>query len=148
MADDAAVEVAEALKDALNDGSWTQTFTAARVYDLTAELEDDETVHVDVAIRVDGGEIESRGTTENDIAVDIAVRKKCDCAVATLDALMLLIQEIKDDQIGERLSTATQGDAWCYAWERNPAYYPKHIREFRQFTGMLTLRFKLARAIP
>lgn len=149
MADDAAVEVAEALKDALNAGSWSQEFTAVRAYDLTAELEDDGIVHVDVAVRSDSGDLDGRGTTENIIEIDTAVRKKCDVSViANLDALMLLIQEFRDDLLVSRLATATEGDAWCFAWERDPAYYPKHIRDYRQFTGMLTLRFKLVRAIP
>ena len=146
---DVAIELAEALKDALNDGSWSQTFTATREYDLTAELQDDdEAVHVAVSVRSDSGEIETRGATESTAEINIVVRQKNDCTNAKLDALMLLLLEFRDDQVGGRLTTATQGDAFCEGWTRQPAYYPRHIRDFRQFTGLLTLTFSLTRAIP
>ena len=43
-----------------------------------------------------------------------------------------------------RLALATHDDAWCHAWERKPAYFQAHIREYRQFTGVLTLEFTVA----
>lgn len=145
---DPLIEIAEAVKDRLNAGSWSQEFTAERVYDLTAELDDDGVVHVDVAVRDDAGDFETRGTTQGISGIDIAVRKKCGCTVAELDALMLFTRELLDSFIEtRRLTTDTLGDAWFQSWERNPAYYPRHIRDFKQFTGMLTLQFLLVREI-
>ncbi len=145
----AGIEVAEAVKDALNDGSFTQTFTATRVYDLTAPVQDDGVVHVDVALYEESGEIATRASTEEEIAVNIAVRRKCNVSVNTVpDAMMALLREFKDEFVGKRLATTTLGDAFCTGYERKPAYFPEHIRKYRQFTGLITLRFVLPLAIP
>lgn len=149
MADDPCIEMVEAVKDFLNEGEWSQEFEAVRCYDLTSELKDDGVVHVDLAVEDDSGAIETRGSTENQIGVAIAVRKKCDVDnLAEMDALMLLMLEFKDSLLATRLATTTYGDAWCHSWERNPAYYRRHIKDFRQFTSLLILQFQLSRAIP
>lgn len=145
---DPLIEIAEAVKDALNAGSFTQTFTAERAYDLTAELNDDGVVHVDVAIRDSAMDFETRGTTEDIPRIDIAVRKKCGCTVAEIDALIEFVRELLDSFIStRRLTTDTLGDAWFLGAEQSPAYYPRHITDFKQFTGMLTLQWSLVRDI-
>ena len=144
MPDCASVTIAEAVKDSLNAGTFSATFTAERAYDLTAELQDNG-LHVHVAIREESGEVFDRASTEDVIAIDVAVRMKCDTSAVTVpDQLMYLLEELKDSFVAKRLDTDA-GDAWCYGWARTPAYYQQHMRDFRQFTGLLTLQFKLAR---
>jgi len=147
MATDAAVEICEAVKDLLNSGEFSHTFTASRAYDLTAELKVDEVTHVDVAVREESGEIISRAKSEEEVAIDIVVRRKCNVDDTTiLDALMGLLEQFKNTFITTtpRLETATHGEAFCHDWERSPAYFPNHISQYRQFTGLLTLRFSIA----
>jgi len=148
MSDAAIVQIAQAVTDKLNatGTTWSQQFTATRLYDLTTELKDDG-LHVDVAIREDAGDIASRGETEDQVAIDVAVRKKGAVTPDAIDPLVRLLEELKDAFVAERLETAAAGEAWCYGWARKPAYYPSHLREFRQFTGVLTLKFKLSRSL-
>jgi hypothetical protein len=148
MSDAAIVQIAQAATDKLNDPetTWGQQFTATRLYDLTAELKDDG-LHVDVAIREDAGEIFNRSGTEDQVAIDVAVRKKGAVTPDAIDPLVRLLEEIKDAFVAKRLNTADAGEAWCYSWERKPAYWPGHLRNLRQFTAVLTLRFKIARDI-
>ena len=149
MAGDAGIEIAEALKEDLNGGAFSQTFTATRVYDLTAEVKDDGITHVDTGLYEEEGEIASRGSTDEKISVNIAVRRKCDVSSNAIpDAMMGLIKEFKDKYLGKRLETATLGGAFCYGFGRKPAYFPEHIRKYRQFTGLITLRFKISLAMP
>ena len=141
MADDTAVALAEAVKDALNAGTYSQEFTAARAYDLTAELQDDGVLHVDVGIRRIDGEIANRSEADADIEIDVVVRKKCDVDdIEKLDALMLLVLELRDVFFAKRLTTPN-GKAWCAEYARKPAYFQNHLRQFRQFTAPLTLTF-------
>ena len=148
MAGDAAIELCEAVKNTLNNDTFSHTFTATRVYDLTAELKDDSITHVNTALFEEEGEIASRGSTDEEIAINIAVRRKCDVSSnAVPDAMMGLLKEFKDTFVGKRLATATLGDAWCYGFDRKPAYFPEHIRKFRQFTGLITLKFTLSLAL-
>ena len=149
MAGDAAIDLAEAVKTRLNSLVFSQTFTATRVYDLLAPVQDDSITHVNVAVFEEDGEIASRGSTNEEIAINIAVRRKCDVDdVAVLDPYMGLIKEFKDTFVGERLETATLGGAFCHGFDRKPAYFPEHIRNFRQFTGLITLRFTISLDLP
>lgn len=150
MSNAAAIEIADALVASLNEGSFSQTFTATRVYDALLELTD-ATLHVDVAIREEAGEIISRGQTAKIVTLDVGVRQKLpkDTAVVTFcDALMLLKQEIQETYVGSRLTTATVGDAFCHAWDSKPVYSLPQLRRFRQFTGVLGLKFGLDRNMP
>jgi hypothetical protein len=146
MPNAAIVQIAEAVVANLNasGSTWSQTFTAQRGYDIVAELKEDG-LHVDVAIREDGGEIASRGDTMDQTAIDICVRKKGAVTCELIDQLVKLVEEIKDAFVAKRLDTTDAGEAWCYGWLRKPAYYPSHLRQFRQFTAVLTLQFKLYR---
>lgn len=148
MADDFAVELAEAVKVALNAASLSRDFTAERVYDLTAELETSEGLRVDTAIRSDEFELENRGYSKNTILTDVAIRERCSCKDSNTapDGLMLLSQEIKDLFLGKTLETASL-KATCNGGGRNPAYYPEHFRKYGQFTGIITLQFFTVRAL-
>ena len=154
MATDAAMEICEAVKDALNTaegkGDFSPfEFTAARTYDLSAPLEDDGITHVDLIVREEAGEIASREDTGEEIGIDVVVRRKCDVSdLDVLDALMGLLKQFKDEFVGKRLGLATYGDAWCHGWERTPAFLQDHIERLRQFTGPLTLRFSIALSLP
>lgn len=148
MSNAAIVQIAQAVTDKLNDQdtTWSQQFTATRLYDLTSELKDDG-LHVDVGIREDAGDIASRGETEDTVAIGVAVRKKGALTCDAADPLIRLLEEIKDAFVAKRLETFDAGEAWCYGWERKPAYYLGHMQQFRQFTAVLTLRFKITRSI-
>ena len=128
MMANAAIEICKAVVNYLNDDdrSFSQSFTAKRTYDLLAELQDDGIVHVDCAIREEGGEIVARGKADDEISVDIVVREKCNVdEIANLDALMDLLTEFKDAFLTTRLETATCGEAVCYEWDRVPAYFSR-----------------------
>lgn len=141
---DPEIEITKAVVEALNAETYSMPFEAGRAYDLTAELNDDGVLHVDVGIRKMDGEIGTRATSADDIEVDIVVRKKCEVDdIGQLDALMALINEIKRSFFPKRLSTETLGQAWCGEYARKPAFFQSHLRQFRQFTAPLTLTFSV-----
>lgn len=91
--------------------------------------------------------IASRGLDRNrdsfDYRVDVAVQQKLDPTPGNLDALMALVEEIADHFRSEPLSGFPQ--ARCTEVENAPVYAAEHLEEFRQFTSVLTLTFKVWR---
>jgi hypothetical protein len=135
-------ELAQAVTDELNGGSFPLPFTAVRGYAPEYELPDMKDLHVTVVPK--GLAVASAGRTANqyDCAVDIAVQKKvASTEPSELDPLMRLTEEIADFFRLRRLS------AFPYAvWagtEHTPIFAPEHLRELRQFTSVVTLNFRL-----
>jgi len=142
------VEIADDVVTHLNaDLSWSQDFEAARApIDFEDELEDDG-LHVDVAIgRLAEGEAFSRADQQGTYDIDVAVRKKCNVSdLSVTDPLWLLLQEIRDNFLEQRLPNYTE--AYCVGWASKPTYFRSHARKFRQFTGVITLKFQIVREL-
>ena len=137
------VEVAEAVKTALNAGAFSMPFTAERRYLPRFELEEMEELHVTVVPK--GVELvqASRGRSQTDVKVDVAVQKKLEAAdAAELDPLMALVEEIAEHFKARRLPGMPQA-VWLKT-ENVPVYSQEHMQELRQFTSVVTFTFRAA----
>ncbi|MCZ2341690.1 MAG: hypothetical protein LC104_07820 [Bacteroidales bacterium] len=137
------VSIAEAVVDELNDADFSQELTAARHYLPRFELGDMTTPHVSVVPR----SIASTGLDRNrdvfEYQIDVAVQKKIEPSLVNLDALMVLVEEMADYFRSQPL--AGYPAARCTEVVNSPVYAPEHLEEFRQFTSVLTLTFKVWR---
>ena len=134
-------DIAEAVTDELNGGSFSMAFTAERKAVPMAKLSEMDSLHVTVVPR----EVESaaldRTRDSHDVKVDVAIQKR----VASLendavDPLMALVQEIADF-----LNRRNVGGALWKKTENKPVYSPEHLREMKQFTSVLTLTYQVTR---
>jgi hypothetical protein len=135
--------IADAVVAQLNAASFSQPLTAERHYLPQFELADMTTLRVSVVPR----SVASKGLDRNrdsfDYRIDVAVQKKLDPTPENLDALMVLVEEIADHFRSEPLAGYPQ--ARCTEVENVPVYAPEHLDEFRQFTSVLTLTFRVWR---
>jgi hypothetical protein len=147
------VQVAGAVLDAINAGSFSQQFVAERSYaDWDLALEDDEEgnkLRVDVVpvgpLRTS---LETRGSIGYQPSVDIVTRLKLGperreadgkFTLAEIDALMYFVEELSE--FFTAVSLPTFDDATWLSTEIVAAYKPSHLREFHQFTGIVRVTF-------
>lgn len=153
-----SVDVAEAVKDMLDAGTFSQEIAPERSYaDWELELEDADTLHVDVAVVSTELKVElaSRGSYAYIVPVDVCVRKRFTADVQNddtgripneqIDSLVLLVQEIHELFSPNRLTTFSGG-----VWQEtklmaNPVR--EHLHKMRQFTGYLRVTFRADKAI-
>lgn len=144
------VTAAQAIADELNAHTFTLRFVAERSYRTDLELEDLDTLHVDVVPVNASSDLATEGSVVYPCQVDIGVRKKFESKDHDktgeidrdeIDRLMLLVQEIHEFLVRRRLATfeeAVWKSADIRAW-----YLPRHLREFRQFTGLIRVVFRV-----
>ena len=137
-------DIAQAVTDELNGGSFSLGFTAERKAVPMVKLSEMDSLHVTVVPR----EVESaaldRTRDSHEVKVDIAVQQR----VASLenddiDPLMALVREIADF-LNRRNVGGPAGAGWKKT-ENKPVYSPEHLREMKQFTGVLTLTYQVTR---
>lgn len=137
-------DIADAVVTALNAGSWSQTFTATRVYVPQFDLPDMATLRVTVVGR--GVEV-ARSTRQGhqyDYRVDVAVQKKlAGDTNAERDALLTLAEEIADHfrELDAPL-TFDSSEAECVAAGYDVVYDPEHLTDLRQLTSVVTLTMR------
>lgn len=144
-------DIAEAVKDELNAASLSQELTAERHYQPVFELPEMKTLHVTVVAKGVTIETASRGMVRHDYEIDVAVQKKFDLPAGRhgegdspeLDELMTLTEEVGDFFRLRRLEAAPH--AVCVKIENAPVYSQEHMEQFRQFTSVLTLTFRVLR---
>jgi DNA-binding XRE family transcriptional regulator len=135
-------QVAEAVAAELSAATFSQPIAVARAYLPRVELADLKTLRVTV---VPSGIIvatASRGQTQRDVAIDVAVQKKLGQEQnEALDPLLALAEEIAEHFRGKRLDSFPDA-AWVKT-EFKPIYAPEHIEQLRTFTSVLTLTFRV-----
>ena len=108
------------------------------------ELPEMDELHVTVvpkAVEITGA---SRGAGTYDYKIDVAVQKRFEAGdAAELDPLMHLVEEIADHFRFKRLE-GYPGAAWVKT-EHAAIYAPEHMENFRQFTSVVTLTFRVLR---
>jgi hypothetical protein len=152
------VDIADAITTALAGATFSKSIEPVRSYaEWDESLEDFNTLHVDVVPLQTGPAmaLEEREAVEYTCQIDIGVRYRFGTVeqesttgrvdVAEIDALKLLIQEIAEYFMTDRL-TDTNTAIWQetniqQSWSR------KHLREMRQFFGFVRLTFTTTRAI-
>ncbi len=135
-------QVAEAVVAALNAAAFSQPIAAARSYLPRVELADLKTLKVTVVPSSVSVVTASRGQTQRDVAIDVAVQKKLAREQnADLDPLLILAEEIAEHFRGKRLDSFP--DAVWVKTEFKPIYAPEHIEQLRTFTSVVTLTFRM-----
>ena len=136
-------EVAEAVKDELNAGRFSQQFEAERMYQPLFELPEMTTLHVTVVPHSLEMQASGRSMVQHDYGIDVAVQKKFEKdQPAELDPLMTLVEEIIDFFRLRRLESL---NAVCVRASNEPVYSQEHMEQFRQFTSVVTLTFRVIR---
>jgi hypothetical protein len=137
------IAIADAVVEALNAGSFSQPVVAVRHYQPNFELAEMTELKVSVVPR----SVTSKGLDRNrdsfDFKIDVAVQKKVEPTAGNLDALMELVEEIADYCRAAPLAGST--NARCVEVENDPVYAMEHLDEFRQFTSVITLTFRVWR---
>lgn len=145
------IDVAEAIKDNLNAGSFTTTFTAQRSYgDTQVALEDQDTLHVEVIPQGYPDEIITQGNHEYEVDVRIWVRKRFGqesrdgeqkLLLSQIDTLVDLVEDIQQFFIKRSLTGYTDA-SWRESTTETP-YSAEHLRIYSQFTGQIKVIYKV-----
>ena len=137
------VAIADAVTAELNGNSFSQSFTAQRLYLPVFDLQGMSTLKVTVVPKGITSQSLDRSRDSFDYQIDVAVQKKTSNEIVAIDSLMLLVEEIGDYFRSNPLSSFP--GARCTNVENLPVYAPDHLQELRQFTSVLTLTFRLWR---
>jgi hypothetical protein len=138
--------IAEAVKDALNAASLSQSFTATRVYVPELELRDTEDAIVVRVWPAPEGRVTTlgkgtRSARHREYPVYVCVLRKCDVDTnATVDAYAYLLEEIEDNFLGDQLTGYTS--AVCIVAEEVALFTWENMRQLRQYTGVTKLIFR------
>jgi hypothetical protein len=137
-------DIADAVVAELNAGTFSMPLEAKRHYRPIFDLAQMQDLHVTVVPKGLAIERLDRSRNQHDVAIDIAVQRKCQAADnAELDPLMALVEEIADFFRLRRLAACPEA-VWIRT-ENAPIYAPEHLDELRQFTSVLTLTFRVVR---
>ena len=135
-------QVAEAVVAELNAATFSQPFTAVRSYLPRSDLADLKTLKVTVVPSGLTVVTASRGQTQQDVAIDVAVQQKLSGENnEDLDPLLALAEEMAAHFRGKRLITFA--DAMWVKTEFKTIYAPDHIDQLRTFTSVVTLTFRV-----
>ena len=136
------VDIAEAVKDELNAGSFSQPFTSERAYQPTFKLEEMQTLHVTVVPKGVTTAAATRSEDQYEYSIDIGIQKKFQ-EQSELDGLMALVEEIADFLKRRTLSSCPEA-VWV-SNENTPIFAREHLDELRQFTSVLTVSYRVLR---
>jgi hypothetical protein len=144
------LDIADAVVDSLNSGSFALSFIAVRYYVPVGQLEALETLTVQVVpttierllqtraggsldtYRIDVGIMQVIGTGPMD---PLQIETAC-------DPLMGLVEAIANSFFGQRLASYPQ--ASCIEVANAPIYSPPHLDGSRLFLSLLTLGFRVS----
>lgn len=141
------VDVATALVNALNQGSFSLAFQAERSYLPRYELPELADLRVTVVARELTAQPANRGTHYYDVAADVGIQRRLAGAATSATALLLevdgllgLVEEITDYLLVTPLAGVALVDL-----QAKPVYALEHLEELRQFTAVLTARYRARR---
>lgn len=136
------VEIADAVVDELNAGSFEADFTAARDYRPRFTPADLKELRVTVVPRALSVEAESRARQCVDATIDIAIQRRLDSETTEeIDPLMELVDQIVAFWKLRRPSSLSQ--ALCVEVANEPIYAVEHLDQLRVFTSVVSLTFRL-----
>lgn len=137
------VRIADAVTEALNAASLSQSFTAVRAYVPVYELCDFAELKVTVVPRSMASVPLTRGSDDEDYQIDVAVQARVLAEVSAIDPYMMLVQEVRDLFRGKHLAAYPR--ALCVANGAEPIYDARHMDEKQIFTSVVRLTFRAAR---
>lgn len=135
------INIADSVVAQLNAAALSQPVTAARFYQPRFGVEEMAALHVSVVPRSISNKALDRTHDAFDYMIDVAVQKRTDGSLASLDALMNLVEEICNLFRSQPLLSFPA--ARCMEVKNDPVYAPEHLEELRQFTSLITLSFKV-----
>ncbi|WP_437226022.1 hypothetical protein SH661x_004365 [Planctomicrobium sp. SH661] len=135
-------QVAAAIVSELNAATFSLPFTAVRSYLPRVELAELKTLTVTVVPSGLSVVTASRGQTQQEVGIDVAVQQKLSGEDnIDLDPLLALAEEIAVHFRGKRLDSFPNA-IWVKT-EFKPIYAPEHIDQLRTFTSVQTLTFRV-----
>ena len=150
-------DIADAVKDLLDGASLSKSFTSRLVYDTELQLEDLDTLHVDLVAAGLSVAPESRASLEYNALIDIAVRYRFGVLEHGTDG-SIDVEEIAPylallEEIGEYLADPDNrrppfmaDAAWIGNEIRSP-WVPEHLRNNRQYTGIMRATYALEKDV-
>jgi hypothetical protein len=134
------INIADTVATELNTAELSQEFTAKVNLKPEFELKDLKNLKVTVvpkSLKFSGA---VRQESAKEVQIDIGVQKKT-ADPDQLAALLQLVEEIAGVFDRKRLTEYQQ--AVCVGIENDPVYDPEHLRQYRQFTSVITLKFRV-----
>ena len=135
--------IADAITAELNGNSFSKPFTAQRLYLPIYDLKTMSGLKVSVVPKGLSTSSLDRSRDNFDYQIDVGIQKKTKNEMATIDAMMLLVEEISDYLRANPL--ASYPNARFISVENNQIYAPDHLETMMQFTSVLTLTYRLWR---
>lgn len=148
-------DIADAVKDLLDAATLSKAFDVRLAYDTELQLEDLDTLSVDLVAAGLTVSSESRSSLEYNAVLDIAVRYRFGVLEQETDG-SIDVEEIAEylellEEIGEHLAApanrqlaTTTPATWLNAEIRFP-WVPEHLRSNRQYTGILRATYYAAK---
>ena len=148
-------DIAVAVKSLLDGASLSKTLDVRLAYDTELVLEDLDTLHVDLVAAGLSTTPESRSSLEYNALIDIAVRYRFGVLehdtdgsidVEEIAAYLQLLEEIGEQLAdpGNRQLATTTPATWLGNEIRAP-WLPDHLRNNRQYTGILRATYYAAK---
>ena len=137
------VAIADAITAELNGNAFSQPFTAQRQYLPIYDLKSMSELKVTVVPKGLVSSSLDRSRDNFDYQIDVGIQKKTQNQIATIDALMLLVEQISD-YFRSNPQSSYPG-ARFISVENTPIYAPDHLETMLQFTSVLTLTYRLVR---
>lgn len=135
------IDMANAVAAELNNAqNLSMEFTAEVNLKPEFELKELRTLKVTVvpkSLKFSGA---TRLESAKEVEIDIGVQKKTADPEA-LSTLLQLVEEIAG--LFDRKRLAQYRKAVCVGIENDPIYDPEHLRQYRQFTSVITLTFRI-----
>lgn len=134
------IDIANAVTNALNHAGLQPHFVAEMNLLPEFELKELRTLRVTVVPRAFKTAPQNRESSGREVTIDIGVQQKT-ADKEKLAELLQLVENIID--VFDRKRLTDYPKAICVKVENDPVYDPEHLREFRQFTSVITLTFKV-----
>jgi len=138
-----ATDIADAVAAELNSGSFSQSFTAARLVLPRFELKDLAELKVSVVPKSLDMTGATRAASQYAVSVDVGIQKRVHDMETETAQLGDLVDEIADF-LRKRPLSETPFAAWATT-QNDPVYDPQHLDQHRVFTSVLSVTYKMLR---
>jgi hypothetical protein len=133
-------DILDALVTSLNEGDFSQEFTATRSYTVRIDVTQAGPLQVLVVPRARSSVISTRSAFEEDPAIDIGIIQKLDAIDnAAVDPLLALVEEIGDAV--KRLVLGVTPSAAFRKLDNTPVYDQAILKESSVFFAVITVTF-------
>ena len=130
-------QITDAVLQEFLNNSWSLSFTPEKSFRPVYDLGELETLQVSIVFREYSKTIITRGDNDNIVSVDVGVMRKIQSDLDN-ENLIALCQEIMDFFLFKRINSP---DGICI--QTVLQHVPEHISEYRQFSGIIRLNFRV-----